>query len=73
MQPALGIEHVEQRIEVVLARPTTVEEDERPVRLACRRADEVLEGGPAAHLTAQSARGSGSGVTTFSTCSRRCS
>ena len=71
-QPPLGVEHVEQRVEVVLARTAAVEEDERPVRLAGRRADEVLEGA-AAHLTAQSARGSGSGVTTFSTCSRRCS
>ena len=67
-QPSLGIERVEKRVEVVLARPAPVEEDERSLRVAGRRPDEVLE----AHETG-ALRGSGSGVSVRSTCSRYCS
>ena len=72
-QPPLGIEEVEERIEVVLVRSPAVQEDERPGRIARRLADPRLEwlngGGHRLH----SARGSGSGVSTFSTSVRRCS
>jgi hypothetical protein len=43
-QPPLGVEHVEEREEVVLVRAAPVEEHERPLRPAGSRADEVLEG-----------------------------
>ena len=65
----LGIERVEQREEIVLVRAAAVEEDERALRLARRRALERAE----AHARVQFSRGFGSGVSIGSTCARRCS
>ena len=63
-QAALGVERVEQGIEVVLVGAPAVEEDERSGRLALGRPLEGVDG----HL-----RGLGSGVSRGSICSRRCS
>ena len=67
-EPALGVEQVEQREEVVLVRPPAVEEDERSLGLArgLAPARDELRHAPVG-------RGLGSGVSLFSTSSRRCS
>ena len=66
VQPPLGIEHVEQRKEIVLVGAAAVEEHERAGRVA--------GGGTLADDHAErSARGSGSGVRIRSTWSRYCS
>ncbi len=75
-QPPLRIEDVEQGEEVVLVRPPAVQEHERPRRLAGRGADEMserLHGRRRYARVAHDARGSGSGVSSGSTCARSCS
>ena len=62
MQPAFGVEHVEEREEVVLVGATPMEEDKRAFCLAVRR--------PFADGHARAARGFGSGARICSTCSR---
>ena len=71
-EPPLGIERVEQRVQVVLVGPAPVEEDERALGLAGGGANpgfELL----GQLLAAQAARGFGSGVRAGSTWSRSCS
>ena len=63
-KPALGVERVEERVEVVFVGAAAVEQDERSLRLARSRPLEDLQGHP---------RGFGSGVSAGSICSRRCS
>ena len=46
-EPVLGVEHVEQRREVVLVGAATVQEDQRALRLARGLADDVDEWVPA--------------------------
>ena len=65
----LGVEEVEQRIEVVLVGAASVEEDERALGFSRRGAKPGLE----AHRAAAVSRGFGSGVRIGSTCERRCS
>ncbi len=77
-QAPLRVEQVEQREEVVLVRPAPVQQDERSLGLAVRRAGQSLErpGGTARPYDARvahEARVSGSGVSSGSTCARRCS
>ena len=67
-QTPLGIERVEEREEVALVGAAAVEENERPLRLARRVADERLD-----QVTFHAARGSGSFVNAGSIRSRRCS
>jgi len=69
VQAPFRVERIEEREEVVLVRPAPVEEDERAVRLACGRAGSRLE----AQRAAQLSRGFVIGVSTGSTCSRKCS
>ena len=71
-QPPLGIERVEQRVQVVLVGPAPVEEDERAVGLAGGGADPRFEQ-LGQLLAAQASRGFGSGVRAGSTWSRSCS
>ncbi len=66
VQPPLGIQHVEQRKEIVLVGAAAVEEHERAGRLA-------LGGTLADDHAERSARRSGSGVRIRSTWSRYCS
>ena len=68
-EPTLRVERVEQRKEVVLVRASPVEEDERALRLALGGTG----AGDEAQRAAQLSRGFGIGVSTGSTCSRRCS
>ncbi len=71
-EPPLGIERIEQRVQVVLVGPAPVEEDERALGLAGGGADpgfELL----GQLLAAQASRGFGSGVRAGSTWSRSCS
>ena len=63
-QPPLGVERVEERVEVVLVGAAAVQEDERSLRLARSRPLDDCQRHP---------RGFGSGVSTGSICSRRCS
>ncbi len=67
-QAPLGIQRVEEREEVALVGAAPVEEDERPLRLGRRVADERLD-----QVTFHAARGSGSFVNAGSIRSRRCS
>jgi hypothetical protein len=71
-EPPLGIERVEQRVQVVLVGPAPVEEDERAVGLAGSGADPRFEQ-LGQLLAAQASRGFGSGVRAGSTWSRSCS
>ena len=64
-QPAFRVELVEEREEVVLVGAAAVEQDEGARRIAGGR--------PLARRQRHAARGSGSGVSTGSICSRRCS
>ncbi len=67
-QPPLGVERVEQPVEVVLVRAAPVDEHERAVRVARGLADERVEA-----QVCHAALGSGRGVSAGSICSRRCS
>ena len=69
LEPLFDILDPEQRQEVVLVGAAAVEEDERAVRLTRGRAGSRLE----AQRAAQVSRGFVIGVSTGSTCSRRCS
>ncbi len=68
-EPALRVEQVEHRVEVVLVRAATVQEDERSLGVSGRGPLER----PQAHARVQLSRGFGSGVRIGSTCARRCS
>ena len=71
-EPPLGVERIEQRVQVVLVRPAAVKEDERPLGLAGSGADPGFE--QLGQLLAAQARvGFGSGVRAGSTWSRSCS
>ena len=63
------IERVEQREEIVLVGAAAVQQDESALRLADRRALQRRQ----AHVRVQLSRGAGSGVSSGSTCVRRCS
>jgi hypothetical protein len=71
-KPPLGIERVEQRMQIVLVGPAPMEEGERAVGLAGRGANPGFEQ-LGQLLAAQASRGFGSGVNAGSTWSRSCS
>ena len=70
-QAAVGIERVEQRIEVVLVDSATVQEQQRSLGLAGGLAKPVYE--LVAQVLFAAVRGLTSGFTVASICSRRCS